>query len=489
MADDNDGGGNVVDVVILGAGFAGLCAAIELERAGRHSFVVLEKADDVGGTWRDNTYPGVECDVPSHLYSYSFAPNPNWSKSYSPGKEILGYIKDCAERFGVRDRIRFGAQALTAQWADGHWTVVTTDGDSVRGRFLIAGLGGLHTPNVAELPGLSSFGGSSFHTARWDHTVDLVGKRVGMVGTGATAVQSAPEVAEQASAFFLFQRSPIWCGPKRDEPFSTQQKDAFAADPDLLRQYRWSMWKSWETSGVDIFTVGTGANRKAQEAARRNLLDNVDDPTLAAKLMPDYNITCKRPTFSNRYYPMFNRPNVELVTSPIEAVLPTGIATTSGQIDLDVIIMATGFKAFDITHEIDIVGLDGVHLHDAWSTRIRTYRSVMVNGFPNMFILLGPNSSGLTSALQMIEAGARYAAAVIDGVSSRDLGAVHPRNDQIDMFLDRIDTVSATTAMNHGCRSWWTKNGQNEVVWPESSVTYRMMLREFRPEHFEMVAS
>ncbi|WP_394934849.1 flavin-containing monooxygenase [uncultured Ilumatobacter sp.] len=476
-----------VDVVILGAGFSGLCAAIELQRRTDLTYVVLEKAHDLGGTWRDNTYPGVACDVPSHLYSFSFAPNPRWSKSYGNGAEIHAYMRDCAEQFGVREHIVCDARAESAVWDDGHWTVSTPDGRRFVGRHLIAGLGGLHTPNIPDLPGLDTFSGDWFHSARWNHDVELAGKRVAMVGTGATAVQSAPEIAKLADEFFVFQRSPIWCGPKNDRPYAAELQDRFEADPELLRQHRWGLWQSWETSGVDIMKSGTAANTAAMENARQNIVRSITDPDLAAKLTPDYNITCKRPTFSNDYYPMFNRPNVHLITEGIDEITPSGLRTAGHELALDVIVLATGFKAFNITNEIDIRGLDGISLDDAWSERVSSYRTVMAHGFPNLFMLLGPNSAGLTSSLQMIEAASTFAVDVIEDTEASDSVGVHPRTEEVNMFTDRVDRATSTTTANQGCNSWWTAGGVSHVLWPESSVTYRMMLRDIDTRHFETV--
>lgn len=470
------------DVVILGAGFSGLSAAIELERRGRPSFVVLEKADDVGGTWRDNTYPGVECDVPSHLYSLSTAPNPRWTKTYAPGAEIHAYQREIVERFGLGDRIRLATCAETASWQDGRWIVETRDGRRFAGRHLIAGLGGLHTPNIPDFEGASTFQGSIFHTSRWDHDVTLRDRRVGMIGTGATAVQAAPEVAELAAEFHLFQRSPIWCGPKRDEPYPSEVQDAFAAQPAALRQHRWDLWHAWESIGSDLLRAGTAANATAERAARRNIERSVRDPELARRLTPDFNITCKRPTFSNLYYPMFNRDNVHLEIDPIERFTSDGICAGGRVVPLDVVILATGFRPFDITTEIDIRGLDGLRLADAWAHRISAYRSVMVHGFPNLFLLLGPNSAGLTSALQMIEAGARFAVDVMTHTEEQRATAIHPTQRAMEAFTEEVDRLSLMSTTNQGCTSWWTEGGTNHSLWPDSSIRYRMLLRTIDSE-------
>jgi cation diffusion facilitator CzcD-associated flavoprotein CzcO len=475
-----------VDVVVLGAGFSGICAAIQLKRRGRESFVVLEKGPDVGGTWRENAYPGAECDIPSHIYSYSFAPKPDWSKHYAPGPEILDYIRSCARDFDLTSHIRLNTLVTRAVWEHGRWDVSTAEGDVTRARYVISGLGGLHTPSYPALPGRDSFRGRSFHTSTWDHAADLRGRRIGMIGTGATAVQAAPALAEAASDLYVFQRTPTWVGSKRDPLYTPEQKAEFATNPHALRRHRWELWRHWETTGEDLFTAGTRLNQIIEEAALVNILENVEDPELAAKLRPAYNITCKRPTISNRYYPIFNRPHVHLVTDPVARVTPTGLVLRTGEeIPLDVLVYATGFKPFDITTEIEVVGLDRRGLADAWSGGITTYRTVMTHGFPNFFFLLGPNTAGLNSALQMIEAGTKYALNVISRLNGG--GAMHPRQAAVEAFAARIAEMSRFTTANKGCTSWWTAGGTNHSLWPASSVTYRLMLSKIDTSDFHLV--
>jgi cation diffusion facilitator CzcD-associated flavoprotein CzcO len=474
------------EVLILGAGFSGLCAAIELRRQGITSFLVLEKANDVGGTWRDNVYPGVECDVPSHLYSLSFALNPTWSKSFATGEEIHAYLRDCATRFDVRDRIVFGTRAVRARWGSDRWEVDTEDGRTFTARFLISGLGALHTPNVPDFPGMDGYRGTTFHTSCWDPRVVLAGRRVGMIGTGATAVQAAPEVANLAAEFYLFQRSAIWVRPKNDNLYSAEQQHRFTVDRYQLRRHRWRLWQKWEKAGIDILRSGTDANRSAELAARENI-KHVKDPALVAALTPPYNITCKRFTYSNDYYPMFNRSNVHLVTDPIEGFEASGLACRSKVIPLDVVIFATGFKAFNITNEIDVVGMDGRRLAETWADRTLTYRSVMVHGFPNFFILLGPNSGGLTSAVQMIEAGVHFTSQAIRRLRTSDVVGLHPSEDEMLKFVEWIDEATSGTTLNDGCTSWWTRNGHNQALWPGSSTAFKMLLAYVHPDHFETI--
>ncbi len=477
-----------VETIILGAGFSGLCAGAELLRHGRANFVILEKASSVGGTWRDNTYPGVECDVPSHLYSYSFALNPFWSKTYGTGSEINAYQQACVGQLGLSAYLRFGIHVDEVRWTGAEWGVTTSDGDQFVGRYLIAAVGGLHTPNVPAFAGMADFEGPMFHTSAWNHHVDLTGKRVAIIGTGATAVQVAPEVARVAQHLTVFQRSPIWVGPKRDTPYEPDQQEHFARDQVAIRRHRWDLWRRWESVGADLVREGTDANQAAQRAARQNLLDNVHDKRVAEALMPDYNITCKRPTFSRYYYPMFNRANVRLETAQILRFTRAGATLRDGRtVPLDVAILATGFKPFDISKQVMIYGIGGVALADAWSARVTSYRSIMVNQFPNMFIMLGPNSAGLTSALQMIESGARFAARAIEHAQAAGTPGFQPTTKAVDDFTALVDRLSEASTINHGCRSWWANNGVNHSMWPDSSVKFRQMLSTVAPSDFAVL--
>jgi cation diffusion facilitator CzcD-associated flavoprotein CzcO len=472
------------EVAVIGAGFAGLCAAVEMRMRGRDSFVVLERADQVGGTWRDNTYPGVACDVPSHLYSYSFAPDPRWSAVYSDGKEILAYLNDVADRFDLRSNIRCGTNVVSASWDDDGWVIEIENGPALRARFIIGALGALNVPKLRELPGLCSFGGALFHTAEWRHDVQIADRRVGIVGTGATAVQVAPELAKTAADLYVFQRSPVWALPKPNRLYTQAEQDSFAAHPELMRRVRWELWEKLETRGVDLLHAGTPANNKAQRLALSNIVDNVVDQGTAERLIPSYNVHCKRPTLSNDYYKMFNRANVHLVTERIDRVDARGICAGGTHVDLDVLVLATGFTPFDITRQIKVIGLDGLNLADAWTERIISYRSVMVTGFPNFFILLGPNSGGLTSAVQMIEAGAHFAGDVIDLVQAQGATGVHPIADEMAQFTRQVDELGIGTTISDGCGSWWTDRGVNHALWPGSSLSYRMLLGDVRRHHF-----
>jgi cation diffusion facilitator CzcD-associated flavoprotein CzcO len=476
-----------VKTAIIGAGVSGICAGVHLKRAMDDDFVILEKADDLGGTWRDNTYPGVECDVPSHLYSFSFDLNPDWSREFPSGAEIHAYLRGVADRNGLMPHMRFGADVTSAAFADGRWTLSLASGEAVSAQFLICALGGLHVPKYPDLPGVEAFEGPAFHAARWRHDVDLAGKRVVLIGTGATAVQCGPKIAEVAERLHVVQRTPVWVGAKVNPEIPQEERARLRTDPSALRKKRWDLWKSWEANGIEMITPGSALIRKLEERALRRLRAQVTDPKIAAALTPDYSFTCKRPTISDHYYAMFDRPNVELVQGGVARVEPDAVVMEDGRrIAADILVYATGFKAFDITQAIDLWGEGGVSLKEAWSDRIVSYRTVMTPKMPNLFMLLGPNTAGLTSAYQMIEAECAYVVRAMRHVETHGHAALSPRAAEADRFCDGVQAQLGRTTQNRGCVSWWSDGkGYGHANWPSSSVEYRLMLQRFAPDHFE----
>ncbi len=477
---------NAYRVAIIGAGISGLCAGIFLDRAGIGSFRIFEKADDVGGTWRDNRYPGVECDVPSHLYSYSFAPRADWSREFAPGGEIHRYLRDVADDYDLTGRISFNTAVRQAEFDGTRWRLTLSDGEECLADVVISAMGGLHTPHVPDLPNLAAFAGPAFHTARWPQDVDLAGMRVAMIGTGASAVQCAPEIAKIASHLHVVQRSPVWVGPKSNPPYSHEDIEALRNDPALLRAKRWALWKGWETTGMEMITPGSAINRLAETRARNHIAAQVADPEMQAALTPAYNFTCKRPTLSNDYYRMFNNPGVSLVEGAIRDVERNAIILDDGRrIAVDAIVFATGFKAFDIRNEIDVRGRDGRSLAEAWAGRITTYRTIMTAGMPNFFFLLGPNTAGLTSTFQMIEAECGYIVNALQYLESSGFAWMEPNQAEVDAFCDDIQKAYAKTTQNKGCVSWWSDgSGYAHANWPRSSIAYRLMMQDFAPRHF-----
>jgi cation diffusion facilitator CzcD-associated flavoprotein CzcO len=472
-------------VAIIGAGFSGICVAIRLLGRKENSFIMFEKAGEIGGTWRDNTYPGVACDVPSHLYSYSFERNPEWSREYAPGQEIKAYLDRCARKYDLHSRIRFNTQIQEARYLDGEWELRTAANEVIRCNVLIAAMGGLHNAYIPDVPGIDSFAGKAFHTSNWDHDLKLEGRRVAIIGTGASAVQCIPHVAERADHLTVFQRTPIWVLPKRDPVFSDDDKRRFRDSAWWSRLYRYRIWKAWEGFGVDVIR-DTERNRSLQTLGVKFIRSQVKDPDLAARLTPDYRYGCKRPTMSNDYYKAFNRENVELVTDGLASLEREGARTDSGRlVKVDTIIWATGFRPFDISADMKFYGRDGTLLSDVWRSRIFSYRTMMVPKFPNFMVMLGPNSGGLTSAIQMIEAQAGYVVKVLRYLKRRNLVAVEPKENATESWNRTLQEGFTDTIANSGCRSWWTGGtGYNHTQYPHSSLRYRLELAVLRPGEF-----
>lgn len=485
------------EAVIIGAGLSGVCAAIKLKEAGITSIRIFEKASDVGGTWRDNRYPGVACDVPSHLYSFSFAPNPDWSRWYAPGPEILDYIRKCAIDYGVFDQITFDTTITSAAWQSGCWELhcsngdCSNDGDStgrvIRSKSIISALGGLHTPNIPELPGCALFEGLQFHTSDWPDDLDLVEKRVAIVGTGATAVQLVPEIADDAAELVVFQRSPVWVGPKNDPEYTAAEREEFRTNPAALQNIRDRLYNLWEPTSVELHKAGSHVNTSAENRARQEIERSVTDPELVRALTPDFNFACKRPTMSNRYYQTFDKDNVTLVSGPVESLTTSAVVSGGEHHDVDVVIFATGFKPFNVTHEIDLTGVDGLALAKVWQEEVTSYKTVMVHDFPNLFFMMGPNGTGLQSALQTIEAQADFAAGALQRMRRDGIGSLNPKQQFVDEFTRTVRGIFEGTTHSKGCTSWWSaETGFNHSIWPGSSDEYRALLAELDLGQFDV---
>ena len=478
---------NHYEAVVIGAGFSGVCAAIKLKEAGIDNVRIFEKAADVGGTWRDNLYPGVACDVPSHLYSYSFAPNPEWSRWYAPGAEIWNYVRACAQEFAVFDQITFNTTIESAVWNTDRWEIQDSNGSTLTSKSIISALGGLHTPSLPDIPGQKSFEGLQFHTSNWPQDLNLTGKRVAVVGTGATAVQVVPEIADTVSELFVFQRNPVWVGGKKDPEYTAQEREEFRNNPDALKQLRYELWRSWETTSVELHRDGTPINQNAEKRAREQIQRSVSDPEVAKALTPDHNFACKRPTISNKYYATYDKANVTLVTGAVESLDATGVVSAGEHYDVDVVIFATGFKAFNISNEIDLAGIGGLSLSKAWKDQVTSYKSVMIRDFPNFFLMMGPNGTGLQSALQSIEPQADYAVRAIKRMQSDDISALNPKQEFVDAFTREVRERFKNTTHSKGCTSWWSDDtGFNHSIWPASSVSYRALLFDIDLTEFDI---
>lgn len=464
-----------LEAVIVGAGFSGLCAGIELLRAGIRDFVILEKAQGVGGTWRDNTYPGAACDIPSHLYSYSFEPNPSWSRAYGGQPEILAYLERCADKYGLRPHLRFGKQVTGAEFDEptGRWTVRTADGDQLIARALVLGNGALHLPSIPELPGASSFAGTTFHSARWNHGHDLRGKQVAVIGTGASTIQFVPQIAPEVSKLHVFQRTPAWIMPKADPTISERKKWMFEHVPGAHWLRRTGLYWQLE-SRVLAFAFTTRLNELAEKMAREHLVAKVPDLALRAKLTPSYRVGCKRVLLSNDYYPTLQRPNVDLVTTGIQRIEPTGIRTTDGVLhEADTIIYGTGFKVVDYVAQMRIMGARGQELNDAWSQSVRNFLGISVSGFPNLFLLMGPNTGlGHNSMVFMIEAQARYTVDAIRAMRRGQLASIEVRPEVEQAFRAELKTKLASTVWTSGCNSWYMAPDGEVLLWPGFTFDY-----------------
>ena len=474
-----------VRVAIIGSGFAGLGAAIRLRQEGYDDLVVLERADDLGGTWRDNTYPGCACDVQSHLYSYSFAPNPDWSRLFSGAREIHDYLQRVADEHGIRPYLRYGAELLDAAWDHEaqRWHLTTSRG-SLTADVLLSGTGPLSDPLIPDLPGLDSFAGTAFHSARWDHEHDLSGRNVAVVGTGASAIQFVPVVAQQAGHLTVFQRTPPWLLPRWDRAVKPEVQARYRADPKRQRRVRTAIYWLRELNLL-AFTGHPRVSRIAEAVARHHLARAVRDPELRAKLTPSYAIGCKRILLSDDYYPALVRPDVELVTAPVVKVLPHGVVDADGrEHEVDTIIFGTGFHVTDQPIAARVRGRDGALLADVWGPSPQAYLGTTVPGFPNLFLLLGPNTVlGHTSVVYMIEAQLTYVLGALRTMDARGVASVDVKPRAVEAFNDGIQTSLQSTVWNAGgCNSWYLDAaGRNSSLWPTHTFRFKQATARFDP--------
>jgi cyclohexanone monooxygenase len=480
-----------VDHLIVGSGFAGLCAAIKLTEDGETDVVVIEKADDLGGTWRDNTYPGACCDIPSQLYSFSFARNPEWSSSYSPQPEIWDYLRQVAADHDLTDKIAFGTELERAVWDDEAqaWRCRTTSGEVVA-RTLITGTGSLSEPRLPDIEGIETFTGALFHSARWDHTVDLTGTRVAVVGTGASAIQIVPEVQRVAAHLDVYQRTAPWVIPRNDRRYSRLERLALRRVPALARLYRTGIY--WAHEGyVPAFTWQPRLAAPAQKAATLNIHKAIADPVLRAKVTPTFRLGCKRVLRSNTYYPALAAENVDLVTRPIVRVSPTAVVTEDGvEHPVDVIVVATGFWTTELPIAERVVGREGRTLADEWSAGgMSAYKGTTVHGFPNLFMMTGPNTGqGHSSVVFTIESQVAYLRDALRTMRERGYAAVEPRAHAQRRWNADVQRRMRHTVWNTGgCSSWYLDaHGRNTVLWPRSTFTFRRRLARFDVDAYDV---
>ncbi|EKF75843.1 monooxygenase [Alcanivorax hongdengensis A-11-3] len=477
-------------VLIIGAGFGGLAMAIRLKEQGEHDLLLIEKGHDVGGCWRDNTYPGAACDVPSHLYSFSFERHYPWSRRFAPQAEILAYQQHCARKYDIYRHIRFNTEVADARYRDdqGLWEVTLTNGETLTCRALITATGQLNQPAYPPLKGIDDFHGPHFHSARWDHDVDLTGKTVAVVGTGASAIQFVPEVAKVAGKVKLFQRSAAHVIAKPDRPYTRAEhlllkKLPIAQTLDRLRIY------AANESRVLGFTSLQKAMTAYEWLFKRHLKQSIKDPALREKLTPDYPMGCKRILMSNDYYPALARDNVEVINHGIQSVDKQGLTDSTGvHHDADVIIYGTGFKATDFLTPMTLHGRDGQDLNEAWKDGAEAYLGITVRGFPNLFMLYGPNTNlGHNSIIYMLESQVHY---VLQCLAQLDdsVRALEVRQDSQARFNERVQADIRDTVWDKGCHSWYkTDSGKNTNNWPGFTFSYRQQTRNLDLNDYELI--
>ncbi|SDI44575.1 Predicted flavoprotein CzcO associated with the cation diffusion facilitator CzcD [Actinokineospora alba] len=464
-------------VAVIGTGFSGLGMAIRLKQQGIDDFVVLERADEVGGTWRDNSYPGCACDVMSLLYSFSFAQNPNWSTTFGKRDEVYAYLRECADRFGVRPHIRFRHELVAAKWSDleRRWHIETSQGEFTA-QVLVSGTGYLSDPVMPDIEGLDSFPGAKFHSANWDHDFDLTGKRVAVIGTGASAIQFVPKIQPKVGQLFVHQRTAPWVGPKADKTIGKGQLALRKNLPGYQNFRRnFNMW------GREILAFMLARPKMAAKTitgmAEKNLKKQVKDPVLRARLTPDYAAGCKRLLFSNEWYPALQQPNVELVTDKIVRVDGSSVVTADGTArEVDAIILGTGFAATNRPVAQRLWGRDGVKLADAWGKGMSAYAGTTVAGFPNLFMLLGPNTTlGHSSQTVMIEAQIAHVLDALKLMDKRELSSVEVRSEAQTAYNARLDAkLEGTVWTVGGCQSWYMDGtDRNPSIWPTYTWRFR----------------
>ncbi|MFW5925081.1 MAG: flavin-containing monooxygenase [Myxococcota bacterium] len=479
-----------VEVAIVGTGFSGLCMAIQLRKAGRPSFVVLEKDSGVGGTWRANHYPGCACDVQSHLYSYSFEPNPHWSRMFAPQGEIRAYLERCADKYGILPHIRFNSEVTTARFdeRDGFWHVEVNGGERLTAQHLVLGVGALSRPAVPAIEGLERFRGHTFHSAEWDHDHDLTGKTVGVIGTGASAIQFVPQVAGQTRNLHLFQRTPPWVLPKPDRPVTRFERWLFSVAPFVQRLFRaWIYWLM-EARGFG-FTVGPWVMKVAAWMGRRHIRRQVRDPALRRVVTPTYTPGCKRILMADDYYPALERPNVEVVTDGISHITERGVVTADGtERPVDTLIFGTGFRVGEYLAPMRVVGRGGVEINQAWRQGAEAYLGTVVSGFPNLYLLMGPNTGlGHNSMVFMIEAQVDYVMRTLRLLDRRGARLADVRSRAQREFNERLQPRLARSVWASGCQSWYLDDhGKNSTLWPGFTFEYWLRTRRIRLQDYDL---
>ncbi len=474
--------------LIIGAGFAGIAAAIKLREQGIDDFIIAEKTGGLSGTWYDNVYPGAACDVPSHLYSYSFAPNPNWSRRFSPSDEIREYVEDVVEKYDLAKHIRPHTEILSAEFDEevALWHAKTKNGETITARFLIASVAILGTPKLPDIAGMDDFKGTQFHSARWDKTVDLAGKRIAIIGSAASTVQIAPVVAKTCAEVSIFQRTPNWIIPRADRAYTKFEKSMFARLPFTMKLTRLAIYLYLELMFYKVFQGQGFINSYLTKSANRLRAKKIKDPDLRKKLTPDYPMGCKRVLLSDDYYETINRDNVALVTDGIDRMTKAGILLENGnEVKVDIIAYATGFAATEFLPHLDLTGAGGAKLAD-WRKNPKAHKGLVIPDMPNAFFMLGPNTGlGHASMILMIEAQIPYMVKLMQAVESGQYFTVKP--DALKAFNDKIQAKLKTSIWATSCQSWYkTEDGDIPTLWPYPTYTYKRLMKNVDMAEYEI---
>jgi cation diffusion facilitator CzcD-associated flavoprotein CzcO len=470
---------------------SGILCAIKLREAGITDLTLYEKAERLGGTWRENTYPGLCCDVPSHLYSYSFEPNPDWTHWFSPGSEIRTYFDEVAKKYDLDPLIRYNREITRCELEDGRWHLTTQEGEEDIADFVICATGVLHHPVYPDYEGLDCFEGAMFHSARWDHGVPLEGRRVGVVGTGSSAVQIVSAIVDRVARLSLFQRTAQWIFPVPNPAYSQEDKDRFRKDPSIMKEMRDTISETFANSFSNaVIDASSEKMKEIQETCRLNLESSVRDPDLKRKLTPDYRAGCKRLVISADFYDAVQKPNAELVTEDIERIEPSGVRTSDGRLhELDVLVLATGFNAHQFVRPMAVIGRDGVTLDEVWSDSTLAYRSVSVPGFPNFFMMIGPNSPvGNFSLIEVAEMQFNYILQLIDLVRTGRCRQIAARKDATARFSEALVKAAKDTIWVTGCKSWYLDESGIPATWPWTFGRYQEEMREPDLDDFELAS-
>jgi cyclohexanone monooxygenase len=477
--------GSKPKVGVIGAGAGGIAMGIQLA-AGGYDFTIFDRADGFGGTWRHNTFPGAACDVPSHLYSYSFALNPRWSKTYANQPEILAYLERVAVDHGLGPHLRPNTAITSLRWSDSdrRWTLTADGGHEHEFDAVVSAVGMLDVPNIPDIPGANRFRGRRFHSARWDHSKSTAGERVAAIGTGASAVQYVPAIARETAHLTVFQRTPIWIAPRFDFPFTPDQHEEFERNPELAQKLRDEAFEAYESASFDVDAVQT---REATELARSYLMRKVTDPELRAKLTPDYPVGCKRPLMSREWYPTFALPNVSLETTAIAELTERGVRTADGvEHRVDTVIYGTGFTAADYLASIDVYGTGGRYLRDDWSDGAEAYLGTLVAGYPNFFVLYGPNTNGVNSIIYIHEIQTTFIRHILDGLGGRGVRTIGVTPDAQRRYNDEIQAAMVGKVWLACTNYFRHRSGKVVTQLPYSGRTFFERTRTLVADDYEL---